>query len=251
MAAATSLLARRDVSGLDDLSESLAWFDALLERTAAAELADEQARGNLLDPTILIDGKKSSAIAGARIFGTVAFVDSVGPIGEAIRAADAQAEQAAPHRTGHYRASLRWFVNGSPVGGVPTAEQVGRTGNAILADLAPYASWLEVHLPNGVLFGAYTRIKRAFGRRVAIRYTYANPEHGIGPQAWPPGARRGSHPYMVPILVIGNPASTVKPGSTSRGPSGKPTNRGRPKTSSRKAGRGHRESRGIGRGPKV
>lgn len=244
MARTSTLLARRDIGSIDDLKASLEWIDGLLETTARRELELEQARGNLLDPTIFVDGKKSTAIAGAKLFGSVVMVDSVGPIAAAIRAAEALVEQAAPYQTGHYRSALVWLVNGRPVAGTPSAEAVGPHGNAMLIDLAPYASWLEVELPSGVLWGAFTRLKRQFGKRVAVGYHYARPAW-FGGHRWQEGAKRG-HDYMVPFIVIGSPGSTVTTAADKPGPSGK--RRGRPRSSSRKVGRGHRESRGIGRG---
>jgi hypothetical protein len=101
-------------------------------------------------------------------------------------------------------------------GTAPTADRVGLRGNAMLMDFAPYAAWLETEVPNGVIFAAYMAVKRAFGSQLSIRYSYVNPDT-FGGQAWKPGQKPGSHPYMIPVLTIGNPGSTVIPGSHGRG----------------------------------
>jgi hypothetical protein len=232
------------VASIDDLSAAFEWIHNYHVGTARTELAKEQARGNLIDEVTFVDRKKSENIAGVRMWGTISFVSSSGPIEKAIAMADALARSAAPRETGHYLSAMHWMVNGHRVAGLPTAEQVGPRGNAMLVDMAPYASWLEVHLPNGILYGVYTQLKRSFGANVPVHYGYANPDHLSG-QEWKPGSKRGDHPYMVPFIGIGLATSTVKPGSASRG---NPSKAGRKKTSDRRKGRGHRLSRGIGRG---
>jgi hypothetical protein len=242
-AASASIVKTIPISEIDDIKDALLWFKDLLPQTAKEELAIEQARGNLADPvTTFVDGKKSDDVAGVKIFGNIRYVSSVGPIEQAITQLAAFVAQKAPRRTGWYEESLKWVVNGERVAGRPSAEQVGAKGNVMLLDLAPYASWLEVYYPTGILFAAYTSLHRTFGKRLAIRYGYAKPDT-FGGQAWKPGQKRGAHPYMVPYVLIGSPGSTVKDGTKSK----RSLNSKREKRPDRRAGRGHRVGRGIGR----
>lgn len=246
-ARSTTVIGREEVGSLNDLSAAFEWFRALLPKTAAEELAKEQAQGQLQDPITFVDGKKSDNIAGVKIFGNITYVSSLGPIGAAILALATMVDARTPRKTGHYDNSYRWFLNGQQHNGPPKAEDVGATGNVMLLNMTPYASWLEVHYPTGILFGAYTALKRFYGKSVSIAYGYANPD-SFGGQAWRPQYPPGPHPYMVPYILLGNPGSTVKPGSTSRGTSNSKRKTNKP---DRRAGRGHRRARGIGRGPKA
>jgi hypothetical protein len=244
-AASASIVKTIPINEIDDLKDAVLWFKNLLPATAKEELALEQAQGNLEDPvTTFVDGKKSDDIASVRIFGNIRYVSALGPIDKALTQLDAFIQQRAPHKTGHYVHSLQWVLNGKPVRARPSAEEVGTKGNVMLMDMAPYASWLEVHYPSGILFAAYTSLARSFGKRVAVHYGYANPDR-FGGQKWKPGGKVGKHPYMVPYVSIGNPGSTVKAGTTSR----RNVNAGkREKRPYRREGRGLRLRRGIGRG---
>lgn len=200
------------ISEVDDMRRTVAWWRELLPETAREELAFEQARGNLKDPAVFVDGRKANmaTLDSVKPFGNIRFVEGTGPLDAAIQAAAAFIESAAPRRTGHYVDALRLYVNGRLFGGVPTAEQVGLRGNVEFTDLAPYAAMAEIQTPRGVIYGAYTMLARTFGGSLSIgfRYTVAA-EFG--------GHDRGNNwsddTYLnVPVLSIGNPASTVKPG---------------------------------------
>jgi hypothetical protein len=251
-AASASTVKVIPINEIDDIKDALLWFKDLLPATAKEELALEQSQGNLADPvTTFVDGRKSDDIASVKIFGNIRYVSSIGPIEQALSQLEAFVAQKAPRKTGWYDESMQWVVNGEPVRTRPTAEQIGARGNVMLMDLAPYASWLEVYYPTGILFAAYTSLARSYGKRLAVHYGYANPDH-FGGQKWKPGQPRGKHPYMVPYVLIGSPGSTVKPGTKSvRNLNSK---RAR-KTADKRAGRGHRLGRGIGRssgkGPKA
>jgi hypothetical protein len=209
----SALIDKIAIADIDDLTASLAWFTELLPQTAHEELAAEQARGNLQDPTVFVDGKKSTeaAVDMVKPFGEIQYVSGVGPMDAAIAAADAFVRSKAPRRTGHYAASLVWFANGQRRGAAPAARSVGIKGNVELVDLAPYASMAEIQVPSGVIYGAYTMLQRAFGGQLSIgfRYTQAAIFGGfeIGP-----GKPAPARPYNVPVLTIGNPVSSVKPG---------------------------------------
>jgi hypothetical protein len=203
------------IATLDDMRLSLEWFRSLLPDTAREELALEHARGNLLDETTLIDGRKGTDVDKVKPFGKIQYVGGIGPIDAATIMADAVAHARAPVRTGHYARALQWFVNGQPVGGPPTAEQVGIKGNAELVDLAPYASMVEIQVPRGVIFAAYNAVARAFGSSLSIRFGYGKAK-AMGGHAEKAGTKGGRY-FSVPVLTIGNPVSTVIPGRTSPG----------------------------------
>jgi len=202
------------IASLDDMRLSLEWFRSLLPDTAKEELAFEHARGNLKDESTWVDGKKSDLVDQVKPFGSIRYVGGLGPIGEAIILADAIARSNAPVDTGHLRRSLQWFVNGQPVAGAPTAEQVGPRGNAELVDLAPYAAMAEIFVPRGVIWAAYNQVSRAFKGTVSARYHYGQAKT-YGGHMEKPGTKGGRF-FSVPVLVIGNPASTVVPGVGAR-----------------------------------
>jgi hypothetical protein len=205
---------RVGIDGIDDLTDSLRWFASLLPQTAEEELAKEQARGNLLKPIVIVDGRKGKDEDTVKPFGNITYVEGVGPMREAIAAADAFVRSAAPRRSGFYAESLTWFANGRRTGSPPAADKVGLAGNVQLIDLAPYASMVEIDVPRGVIFGAYTMLVRQFGRQLSIAYSYVNPDK-YGGLREPPG-KAARVPYAVPVLTIGNPSSSVKPGIGSR-----------------------------------
>lgn len=202
------------ISDIADITDSLAWFADLLPITAKEELAKEQASGDLLDPITLVDGRKNEDVEAVKPFGNITYVEGVGPLREAIAAAEAFVRTAAPLKSGWYRDSLQWFANGKPVHGTPDAAKVGVNGNVQLVDLAPYASWLEIETPRGIIFGAYNWLARQYGRQLSIGYGYAPPAQFGGLRARPSNPARA--PYAVPVLTIGNPSSKVHAGVKTR-----------------------------------
>lgn len=201
---------RIPINQIDDMRRTLEWWHDLLPLTAREELAEEHAHGNLLDEVQIVDGRLNAPLDSVKSFGTIRFVGGLGPIEQAIEAADAVAHSLAPRDTGHYARSLQWFANGRPVGGPPSARQVGVKGNAELVDLAPYASMLEITVPRGVIYGAYNHVARMFSSTVSIGFRYANAKD-FGGHMEKPGTRGGRF-FKVPVLSIGNPVSTVTPG---------------------------------------
>jgi hypothetical protein len=197
-----------DVGNVDDLQDALLWFHSLLPATAEEELAKAQRQGSLLQPTTFVDGKKGRDEQQVRPFGNITYVDSIGPLREAIAMAQAFVQSAAPRLTGHYESSLQWVANGQLTMGPPDAQRVGVRGNVELVDLAPYASTLEIQVPRGVIYGAYVQVARAFGRALSISYGYGQADKYGGLNE--PSGRQALRPYAVPILTIGNPASTVR-----------------------------------------
>lgn len=197
------------VDSAEDLQASLLWFHRLLPATAKEELAKAQRSGSLLKPVTYVDGRKGRDEDAVKPFGIITYADSIGPLREAIAAAWAIVQSAAPHRTGHYESALQWFANGRRVGGPPDAARVGVRGNVQLVDFAPYASTLEISVPRGIIWQAYTSLARTYGKALSISYGYGQPDK-MGGLMEPPG-RPALRPYAVPILTIGNPASTVNP----------------------------------------
>lgn len=206
----TSTIAR-GVSTVPELVESLQWFAELLPATAKAELHDAQAAGSLLDPVTVVDGKRNVPVDAVKPFGKIVYVDSLGPLRQAIAAASAFLGSWAPRDTGFYQGALRWFANGRPVGGLPNAERVGLAGNVQLVDLAPYASTLEIDVPRGVIYAAYTFLNRTYAGRLNINFSYrqASLFGGFIERPDNPAVR----PYAVPVLTMGNPGSTVRDGA--------------------------------------
>ena len=202
------------ISDIADLTAGLQWFADLLPITAQEELAKEQASGDLLDPITLVDGRKNDDVSAVKPFGNITYVEGLGPLREAIAAADAFVRTAAPQLTGWYAGALQWFANGKPVHGPPDVAKLGAGGNVQLVDLAPYASWLEIETPRGIIFGAYNWLARQYGRQLSIGYGYAQPDKFGGLRSKPNNPARV--PYAVPVLTIGNPASKVKPGVRTR-----------------------------------
>lgn len=210
MALETSVTARISVDQIDDIKRTLKWFHDLLPRTAREELAAEHARGNLENETTLVDGRKGARVDDVKPFGKIQYVGGLGPIDAAVIAADAIANAAAPRRSGHYARALVWFANGRATGGPPTAREIGAGGNAELVDLAPYASMVEIQVPRGVVFAAYTQLARLFGGTLSIgfRYVKAAKFGGHIRAAGDPGRTF----LNVPVLSIGHPAGNVRPG---------------------------------------
>ena len=202
--------AQVDIAGLDDLTGALQWFRDLLPKTAHEELAKAQAGGSLLDPVTLVDGRKNDDEESVKPFGSIIYVEPAGPLREAIAAAESFVRTAAPMETGFYQSALVWFANGRATGSPPNADKVGRRGNVELVDLAPYASVVEIDVPRGVIFGAYAMLTRRFGAQLSIGFRYADPGQYGGLIERPGNPARV--PYKVPVLTIGNPSSTVKPG---------------------------------------
>lgn len=210
MALTPPLLASRSIAGADDLREFFAYLEAYLPALAREALAEEQARGNLAKPTIYVDGRKGAPLDSVKTFGNITFVAGEGNVAAAVSMVDAFARAAAPRDSGHYGRSLRWFVNGRPAAGAPSVKQIGLRGNAELVDLAPYAAMVEIMVPRGVIFGAFTQAARAFGRTVAIGFRYADAAD-FGGHMEKPGTKGGRY-FKVPVVSIGNPVSTVFPG---------------------------------------
>lgn len=206
--------ARVPVGTPEDLQESLLWFHALLPKTAREELARAQRGGSLPEPVHFVDGKKGRDIDAVKPFGNITYADSIGPLREAIAMAHEFVTRGAPRASGHYAESLEWLANGQMVMGLPDAERVGARGNVQLVDLAPYASRLEIEMPRALIYGAFLLISRRFGRQLSVSYGYANPERFGGLRARPGNPPRV--PYAVPVLTMGNPASTVRPGARAR-----------------------------------
>jgi hypothetical protein len=199
------------IDDMADLSDAVAWFHDLHIETAQEELATAQAGGSLLDPTTFVDGKKNGDVDEVNLFGNITYVGGMGPVDEAIQAAWAFVEAAAPVRTGHYRQSLAWFANGQMTGAPPQGKRLGLRGNAELVDLAPYAAMAEIMVPKGVIYGAYVAVSRRFGKTVSVSYRYTRAER-YGGFMLAPGMPAPKRPYNVPVLTIGNPSSSVKPG---------------------------------------
>jgi hypothetical protein len=199
------------INDIADLTDAVTWFHALLPDTAEAELASEQSQGNLLDPVTTVDGRKSDDLDAVKLFGNITYNEAVGPIDEAIAAAWAYVKSRSPRRTGHYALSLQWFANGQHVAEPPSAARIGLRGNAELMDLAPYASMVEIMVPNSVIYGAYTLLRRRFGKSLSIGFRYSHADK-FGGFMVAPGLPQPKRPYAIPVLSIGNPVSTVKPG---------------------------------------
>lgn len=196
------------VSGVDDLKASLEWFNDLLPKTAREELAKEQRKGSLLEPVTLVDGRKDDNEEHVKPFGQIVYVESLGPLREAIAMVWAFVQSEAPRLTGFYRDQLQWVANGQLTGGPPNVDRVGVRGNVQLLDLAPYASTLEIQVPRGIIYQAYLQVSRRYGKQLSIAYGYAKPGDFGGLRA--PEGREPLRPYAVPILTLGNPASTVE-----------------------------------------
>lgn len=207
----SSTLEKIAIADIDDLTESLLWFTDLLPQTAREELLFEQRRGNLTDPVTIVDKRKTDNIEAVKPFGEIDYIGGLGPIEAAIIAAESFVRSVAPHRTGHYARSLIWFANGRRQDGPPTAREIGLRGNAELIDLAPYASMVEVMVPNSVIYGAYNHLRRLFGNTVSVGFHYTQAARYGGFEI-APGKAAPRVPYNVPVLAIGNPASTVIPG---------------------------------------
>jgi hypothetical protein len=73
----------------------------------------------------------------------------------------------------------------------------------------------EIFVPRGVIFAAYNQLSRAFGSTLSLRFDYRRAKD-FGGHLEKPGTRGGRF-FSVPVLTIGNPASTVIPGRTSPG----------------------------------
>jgi len=218
------------IDSLDDMRSTLEWFHDLLPQVAREELASAQHHGWLTKPITLVDKRKSDNIDGVKLFGSIAYVEGIGPLAEAIAAADSFVRSAAPHDTGFYESAFAWFQNGKRVAGIPDAKKTGTRGNVELVDRAPYASLVEIDVPRGVIFGAYAMLTRRFGNQLSIGFSYHLPTL-YGSLVERPG-NPARVPYMIPVLVIGNPASTVKPGIAGSRP-GHNLRRGRSKFSYR------------------
>lgn len=203
------------VDSAEDLQASLLWFHSLLPKTAHEELAKAQRQGSLRVPTTFVDGKKGRDEESVKPFGNITYADSIGPLREAIAMAWAIVQGGAPRATGHYQRSLQWVANGQLTMGPPDAQRVGVRGNVQLVDLAPYASTLEIQVPRGIIYAAYTQLARRFGRTLSISYGYGSAAAFGGLNA--PAGRPPLRPYAVPILTIGNPASTVNAKATRPG----------------------------------
>lgn len=212
-----------DVGSVDDLTDALEWFRDLLPATAKVELEKAQRQGSLLKPTVFVDGKKGRDEDSVKPFGIITYADSIGPLREAIALAQSIVDSAAPRLTGWYRESLQWFANGQQLMGMPDVERVGPRGNVQLVDFAPYASTLEISVPRGIIWAAYTAVARTYGKAVLVSYGYGQPDK-LGGLREPPG-RPALRPYAVPILTLGNPASTVKPGARRPGAGKRPRKR--------------------------
>lgn len=195
------------IGTVDELRHSLNWFHDLFIATAEEELAQAQAAGSLTDPVIVVDGKRNGDPANVKPFGTIAFVETQGPMAEAIAATAAFVSGMAPVDTGFYVSGFLWLQNGNPVRGLPNADEVGVRGNVQLINRTPYAGWMEIEIPHGVIFGAYTFLSRLFGNRLNISYSYVHGDQFGGLISRPenPPLR----PYAMPVLTIGGPASTV------------------------------------------
>jgi hypothetical protein len=241
MAVAVRIERETPVDAIADLTATFDWLRKVEATTAREELARAQGEGSLTDPVTYVDGRKTDDVDSVKPFGTITYVSQMGPVAAAIAMADGYARQAAPYRTGFYLEHMVWLVNGRPVSGPPSADQVGIRGNAQLVDLVPYASWLETQVPSGIVFGAFTQLRRAFGKALAIRYSYIDPNKLGGQPQRPGNPNPAGRTYMVPVLTIGNPDSTVRAGSTSR-----PV-KGRIKPSDKRRGRGHNLARGRAR----
>lgn len=226
--ARTSTIAR-DVATMPELLETIRWFNDLLPATAKAELQDAQAGGSLLDPVSFVDGKRNPNVDSVKPFGVISYVDALGPMRQAIAAADTFVRTYAPRETGFYEGALRWFrsARGGPraVSGLPNADNLLPTSNVQLVDLAPYASTLEIEVPRGVIYGAYALLNRMFGGQLSISFTYGAPAEfgGLIEKPGNPAAR----PYAVPVLTIGGPASSVRDGARPRPANARGTRRRR------------------------
>lgn len=198
------------ISSIDDLKSSIQWFNDLQWRLFNEELREEQARGSLKDPQIYVDGRKDADPRTVKLFGDIKAVDKVGPVGAAIKLVDSIIMSAAPYKTGFYASASLWYLNGQEVGTPPTGEEVGAGGNAMVVNLATYASTLEALSAVGIFWLAYTSAQRTFGDTVAISWNYAQAKT-FGDHVRRPG-ERGDLFATVPVITIGSPGSTVKPG---------------------------------------
>lgn len=208
------------VDSLDNLTTTFAEIRKTVAKVARDEIRSMQRDPMWRDPVIYVDGKRAEP-ERVKDFGTIVILPQGGPVEEATKLAHQYVlEQAGfHHESGFYMSEFAWYMNGKPEGTTPPdVQRMGLKGNVQLVNRAGYASSLEVLLPDHVIYGAYTLLKRTYGQRLALSYSYG-PAHAFD-QAWPDarqlrsGAASSSRPkhiYMaVPILTIGHPTATFK-----------------------------------------
>jgi hypothetical protein len=168
-----------------------------------------QKRGGLPQAIVSVDGRRNKREEDVRLWGEIVYVAGMGPVAEAVRIAHDFATMAAGGAfkapTGHYASQFAWFMNGDAVGSEPPdVKRMGVKGNVQLVNRAPYASVLEILMPDGILYGAYNLLRRTFGTRLRLVYGYAMAD-AFGGQVQPSG--RTVRPMSIPFLLIGNPIS--------------------------------------------
>jgi hypothetical protein len=196
----------------EDLSRS---FDHVRRYTAAVAykaLKDVQkSEPAMADAVIYVDGKKDRPLEDVKAFGKIVMVAPHGPVQEAVDLAHefvAMATGGIQNPTGFYARAFAWYKNGKLVGSrPPNLDKFGLRSNVQLVNFAGYASMPEIFLPDGVIYGAFRQLKRVFGERIALSFSYG-PAHAYA-QAWPP-TRRRTQPLAVPVLTIGHPSASFK-----------------------------------------
>lgn len=203
------------IESADNLQETFAAIRKSVAKAARDEMRSMQRDPMWRDPVVYVDGKRAEP-ERVKDFGTIVILPQGGPVEEAVQLAHQYVlEQAGfHHNTGFYMSEFAWYMNGKPEGSSPPdVQRMGLKGNVQLVNRAGYASSLEVLLPNHVIYGAYTLLKKTYGQRLALSYSYG-PATAFD-QAWPDArqvrASRPKHVYMaVPILTIGHPTATFR-----------------------------------------
>lgn len=195
----------------EELGSILEGIRAYSIKVAAETLREVQAQSPAMkNPVVLVDGKKKP-ITDVKIFGTITILAQYGPVREAVQLATEYVAQACggfKHPSGFYQRLFAWYMNGDLVSeGTPDVARMGKLGNVQLVNAAGYAAMPEIFLPDAVIYGAYKRLAREFGDRLALSFSYG-PAHAFG-QVWP--ERRKSKPFLaVPVLTIGHPSANFK-----------------------------------------
>jgi hypothetical protein len=187
-----------------DVGQWVSATHASLAREKAAQLYGKQADKAI----IYTDGAKGRAPEQVKPFGQIVYAPPTGPIAEAIAMALEIIRSRGPsnRETGFYASDFQWYVNGKPVAGVPDGKTIGPSGNVQVANLAPYATMQEIQVPRGVLYAAFTVLKRAFGQRLVLGYGYRL-ARGAFVQDQPKGKEA---PTNVPTLMIASPGGKVR-----------------------------------------
>jgi hypothetical protein len=196
------------------LTKGLAWLRAQHARITLDKGAEFYGQGHLKDAVITTDGVVGRPAEEVKNFGKIVITPGTGPVAEAAAMAGALVVSQAPRATGFYAGQFQTWVNGKKVSRVDP-KAIGRNGNVQIADLAPYAAIPEIEVPNGVLFAAYSAIRRQYGAQLAVHFGYRRPQGQFTPATDSPYSRATA--INIPVLEIGNPGGSVKTGASRPG----------------------------------